>query len=55
MNPVHQISSKSRLNADEGETIPLEFYRKLVESMPRRLEAVYVNKGYQTKYKIVFK
>lgn len=49
----HKISSKSDLKdvlLQEWEKIPLDFCRKLIESMPRRLEAVSKNNGYHTKY-----
>lgn len=47
------ISSKDDLKValqDEWSKIPPEYTKKLIESMPRRLEAVIKSKGRQTKY-----
>lgn len=49
----HHITSITTLKnvlMEEWEKITPELCRKLVESMPRRLEAIYVNKGHNTKY-----
>ncbi|GFW29167.1 transposable element Tc1 transposase [Trichonephila clavipes] len=49
----HQITSKEQLNSvlqEEWLNIAPETTRHLVESMPRRLEAVISAKGYATKY-----
>jgi hypothetical protein len=35
---------------EEWNSIPLEFFRNLIRSMPRRCAAVYANKGGHTKY-----
>ena len=41
---------QKRREQDERTKIPSEFPKKLVESMPRRLEVVIESKGRQTKY-----
>ncbi|GFX17365.1 transposable element Tcb1 transposase [Trichonephila clavipes] len=49
----HQITSKEQLKSvmqEEWLNIAPETTRHLVESMPRRLEAVISAKGYATKY-----
>ncbi|GFS78969.1 transposable element Tcb1 transposase [Trichonephila clavipes] len=49
----HQITSKKQLKSvlqEEWLNIAPETTRHLVESMPRRLEAVISAKGYATKY-----
>lgn len=49
----HLISSKTTLKQvlpEEWDKIRIEKCRKLVESIPRRLEAVLANNGYPTKY-----
>ncbi|GFT51040.1 transposable element Tcb1 transposase [Trichonephila clavipes] len=49
----HQITSKEQLKSvlqEEWRNIAHETTRHLVESMPRRLEAVISAKGYPTKY-----
>ncbi|GFX19529.1 transposable element Tcb2 transposase [Trichonephila clavipes] len=49
----HQITSKEQLKSvlqEEWPNIAPETTRHLVESMPRRLEAVILAKGYATKY-----
>ncbi|GFX18851.1 transposable element Tcb2 transposase [Trichonephila clavipes] len=51
----HQITSKEQLKSvlqEEWPNIAPETTRHLVESMPRRLEAVISAKGYATKYKL---
>jgi hypothetical protein len=35
---------------EEWNSIPVEFFRNLIRSMPRRCAAVYANKGGHTKY-----
>lgn len=49
----HPITNKEELKKalqEEWAKIPLDYVQGLVESMPRRLEAVKRNKGYPTKY-----
>ncbi|GFV96724.1 transposable element Tcb1 transposase [Trichonephila clavipes] len=50
---THQITSKEQLKSilqEEWLNIAPETTRHLMESMPRRLEAVIAAKGYATKY-----
>ena len=53
MRELNNIPCKDNLKAalqDEWTKIPPEFPKKLVESMPRRLETVIKSKGRQIKY-----
>lgn len=49
----HQISNQNDLKKclmDEWEKIPTEYTQKLVNSIPKRLKAVAMSRGYHTKY-----